>query len=479
MAQSFPTSWWDSKLLRRVEWLALAAAMLLVFRIAWLEDLDWVWGVLVCAVIVLVTSVRWPTGALIVLVAMSAMPVYFVELFRWKARPEHFASVIVFSAVCAFLFFSKQSLALRKAIPHHKLDYWVYGFIAINFVSSAVGSTAPASTLRWALQNSLAVLPYFLIRYLIRDLRALRKAYRILLTVGLAECVFGIFCYLSHYFFNTTFGVTAGQYFVDVAAPYGSMYEANLFGAYAAGTAVLFLAIYLAGQHRLLSSLGFLIAASATALSYSRSALGALVVVSVWVFWRQRNSEGGRRVKFIAATLAIVIVFSVAMSAVGGVLQERFKDLYYQGLTEETTISRVVVLQEALFEIPSHPILGTGTASFNLSFDWGRFIPQWASDKTWIGNAPLRILHDTGLVGLTIFFGFFFSVWRKTRLILKGIASPDSMVLGLVAGTLVYALCFQLTDGTILAFCWVHLGFLASAAILYKDAPAAAQGSRT
>ena len=68
---------------------------------------------------------------------------------------------VVSGAVCFWLYFKKPAVRL------HSLDYWIVAFVLINFVSSAVGSSAPGLTLRWALQNSLAVIPYFLVRLLI------------------------------------------------------------------------------------------------------------------------------------------------------------------------------------------------------------------------------------------------------------------------------------------------------------------------
>ncbi|MDP9339392.1 MAG: O-antigen ligase family protein [Acidobacteriota bacterium] len=474
MAEITSTRWWDSQLIGQLHIMAAIAVLPLLIRMAWQEDLTWLGGVVLGLAVCILTAVRWPYGALFVLVGMSAMPVYFIELFGWKARPEHFAAAIVLGAVCIRLFTRKLDLRVNK------LDYWVLGFILVNFVSSAVGSTAPASTLRWALQNSLAVIPYFLIRALVLDLETLRKAARILLGVGIAESAYGIICYVSHYAFGTTFGMSVGQYLVDVAAPYGSMYEPNLFGAYAGCGAILCLSRYLLGQSRFFSAIGFLIAAVATVLSYSRAALLALIFASIWVFWKARHStHSGGRSKVLTPALAFLFIFVVALYAAGGTLQKRFENLYYEGLTEETVLSRFLVIQEALMEIPGHVLLGNGTASFNLSFDWNRYIPAWASDKTWIGNAPVRILHDTGLVGLVIFGGFFVSVWLKTRRLTKGSAIPDSLVLGLVAGTLLFAMTFQLTDGTILAFFWVHLGYLASAAILCNDAGAVTEHALT
>ena len=342
--------------------------------------------------------------------------------------------------------------------------------IAVNFVSSAVGSPEPSSTLRWALQNSLAVIPYFLVRFLVRDLDILQKAFRILLAVGVAESLYGIFCTLSHYAFRTDFGMSVGQYLVDVAAPYGSMYEPNLFGAYTACCAIFFLVRLLSGQDRLASALGLAITRWGTVLSYSRAALLALVVVSIWAFWKTRHVRAVSQKSLLGPALIFGLVCALAITAAGGVLKERFTDLYYGGGSEtETALVRLLVIQDAWQEIPAHLFLGSGTASFNLTFDWNNYIPEFASEKTWIGNTPTRILHDTGLIGLTIFAGFFISVWRRTRPLLRRAGGPDTMLLGLIAGVLLYSVSFQFTDGTILAFSWVHLGFLASAAIFGRE----------
>jgi O-antigen ligase len=115
-------------------------------------------------------------------------------------------------------------------------------------------------------------------------------------------------------------------------------------------------------------------------------------------------------------------------------------------------------------------LLGTGTASFNLSFDWASFVPSWAGDTTWIGNTPIRILHDTGLVGVATLVGFFMSVWWKIRKALRNRGDAVPVLVALAAGCLLYGICFQSTDGSVLAFSWVQLGFLASAATLVEGA---------
>jgi hypothetical protein len=452
----------DSKVARRLDWLGGLVAIALFCRLALDEDLAWVGWLIVSIAVIFLTQARWPYGSILVLVGMSAMPRFFLEIFGWKARPEHFAAIIVSVAVALWLHFHQRPVRLSK------LDYWILAYVAINYVSSIVGSPQPSSTLKWALQNNLAVLPYFLIRLTVQDLETLRKAFQILLGVGVAESVYGILCYASNHAFGTKTGMEIGAYLVNVAAPFGSLYEPNLFGAYTACCAVLFLALYLAERQQRLSYLiGFLIASLAAVLSFSRVALFALVLVAGWVFWRTRRlwKHGGGRSKSGIFVLGFALIIFIFFS-VGAVLRERFSDLYYEGLTEQTTISRFIVILQALQEIPNHPLLGSGTASFNLSFDWANYIPEWSSDKTWIANAPLRILHDCGALGLTAVLGFLVSVSWKIRRAWGGRDSPVAMLLALVAGALLYGISFQATDGTILAFCWVHLGFLSSAASL-------------
>lgn len=459
MAETTSTTWWQSKLALRLEIISGVAAMAVVCRVAIEEDASWMPWLLAGAAVVVVSLARWPYGALLVLVAASAMPRFSVGLFGWNARPEHFAVAILTILTALWLLMN----GLRTRLD--KLDYWVLAYIAANYLSSMFTSSEPSATLRWALQNNLAVLSYFLIRFLVNDLETLRNAFRILLGIGIAETSYGLLCYASHYLFGTNEGMEVGQYLVDVAAPFGTMYEPNLFGAYAGCVAILFLALYLSqGLSRSGYLLGFAVASLATVSSYSRAALLALILASAWVLWKTRHFRSRNSTNLIAFATGLGLILAIAVMLAGNVLRERLSDLYYQGFTEGTMLPRVLVIQQAIQDVPNHPILGSGTASFNLSFDWAAYIPEWESDKTWIGNAPLRILHDTGIVGLTTMLGFLISVWLKIRRGLRELNSP--MLLALAAGAVLYGISFQSTDGTILAFFWVYLGFLASAAIL-------------
>jgi O-antigen ligase len=467
VSETLPNAWSDPTFARRIDIATCILALVLVVRVLLDEPASWFGWVATGTVVVFLTIIRWPYGALVVLISLSAMPVYSVEVAGWNARPEYFAALVVSLSVAVWL------LARRPSVRLHKLDYWIVAYVLINFVSSAVGSPQPSLTLRWALQNCLAVVAYFLIRLLVRDLNVFRKAFWILLSVGLAESVYGILCYTSNQIFDSTVGIQAAQYFSDVAAPYGSMYEPNLFGDYTGCCAVLFLAVYLFGGRRLYHLICFFIASLAAFFSLSRASMLALILVAAYLFWKDHRQggvqKGPRRMPILSFALACVLVAILAAGPLGDIMRERFANLYYEGLTEESTITRLIILQQAVQDIPGHWFLGTGTASFNLSFDWGKYVPAWSDQKVWIGNAPLRVLHDTGLIGLASFLGFFVAAWREGRHASKRLSRAHSMLVGLGAGVLLYGIAFQSTDGTILAFTWVHLGLFASAIILLSN----------
>jgi O-antigen ligase len=459
LPQTIPLSGFNSQFVRYLDFIAAIVAVCILGRLAWQEDLSWIAAVVVCALVIFLTTVRWPYGILTLLIGASVMPVYSVEFFGWNARPEHFA--VFFAVVAAGIWIVKN----KRPLKLNRLDYWILLFVFANFLGSSLGSSDPGSTLKWALQNCLAVLFYFLIRVLVRDAKILDHAFRIFLTVAVIESVYGIFCFLSHQVFGTTFGVSVGQYLSDVAAPFGSMYEPNLFGAYTASASVIFFALYLFAGHRLRDLVCFLITAIASFVSFSRASLIALLVAGAYLFWKShRHAEGNALRKLLTVGLVAALILGLFLSPLGDVVRERFTNLFYEGLTEETAIARVIIIQEALQEIPGHLLIGRGTASFNLTFDWAKYMPAWSGDKTWIGNAPLRVLHDTGLLGLASIVGFFAMVWLKIRRAVKTPSQKNSIVFALWAGMMIYAISFQSTDGTTLAFTWVQLGLLASAA---------------
>jgi O-antigen ligase len=108
--------------------------------------------------------------------------------------------------------------------------------------------------------------------------------------------------------------------------------------------------------------------------------------------------------------------------------------------------------------------MGGGTSSFQLAFDWQSLGEDW-EEQGWIGNTEMRVLHDTGIVGLAVFVAFLLLLYRQSRKVLKSESSPE--LVALLASAVVYCVSFQATEGTLLAFSWVHLGLIGCAISIF------------
>jgi len=396
-------------------------------------------------------------GAMIALVIGSAAPRLYVEIGGLKARPEH----VICGILCVSILFlrKKRSQPIRWIWP----DYLLMAYAVLNLFSSLFMSIEPRQTIKWALQQVLVILAYFFLRVLVKDRAALRKALMALLAVGAATVTYGIICFYSNLLFKTEFGMTIGQY-GDTPAPYGLQYEANLLGSYSGALAVMMLVIYLY-DHRRRFLVGFAVALSGMAISLSRGALGATFIglTAVAVFSLKKKLLTRQLLAGIAkATFCALLV---VLPAVAPQYIERFNTMDIgEPAVDPNTLTRIVQVTSAFDEITKHPFMGGGTSSFQLAFDWQSLGEDW-EEQGWIGNTEMRVLHDTGIIGLVIFAAFLVSLYRRSRKVLKLQSNPE--LVALLASALVYCVSFQATEGTLLAFSWVHLGLIGCAIAIF------------
>jgi hypothetical protein len=392
-------------------------------------------------------------GGIIALIIASTAPHLFVEIGGLKARPEHFICGIL--SISIFFLWKKRSQPVRWIWP----DYALLAYAGMNIFSSVFQSIEPSQTIKWALQQVLIILTYFFLRVLIQDRKDFRKAFMAMLVVGAVAAAYGIVCFYSNLLFGTEFGMTIGQY-GDLSAPYGVQYEANLLGSTSGALCVMMLVMYLY-DHRRRFLVGFGLALASMAISLSRGALGATLIglgaVAILSLRKRLLSRG------VLANVAKAVLCAsiVVLPAVVPQYAERFNTVDIgEPAMDPNTLTRVVQVSSAFEEILKHPMLGGGTSSFQLAFDWQSLGEDW-EDQGWIGNTEIRVLHDTGIVGLVIFIAFLMSLYRQSRKVLKVESNPE--LLALLAAALVYCISFQATEGTLLAFSWVHLGLIGCA----------------
>jgi hypothetical protein len=435
-------------------------------------DASGVTALLVAAAIAVPIAAFWlsysAAGAIIALIIASCAPRLFVEIGGLKARPEHFVCGIL--CISIFFLWKKRSRPVQWIWP----DYLLIAYAGMNLFSSLFMSIEPRQTIKWALQQVLILLTYFFLRVLIQDRKDLRKAFMAVLVVGAVAVVYGIICFYSNLLFRTEFGMTIGQY-GDTPAPYGLQYEANLLGSTSGALSVMMLVMYLYERRRRFL-VGFALAFAGMAISLSRGALGATVIGLGAVAIIGLRKGLLRRQVVMNVGKATLCALLVVLPAVVPQYTERFNTMDIgEPAVDPNTLTRIVQVSSAFEEVLKHPMLGGGTSSFQLAFDWQSLGEEW-EEQGWIGNTEMRVLHDTGIVGLVIFIGFLVSLFRRSKRVLK--LGPNPMLVALLASALVYCISFQATEGTLLAFPWVHLGLI-GCAIVVISASKVADGTET
>ena len=435
--------------------------------LVWIEDPGSPWLLLVlllAAFILLPASVsvlaNRPALALPVLMAAVVMPRLFVQIGGLKARPEHLACGLL---IMALPFWLRQP---REAVKWFRADYLLIAYLGAHLFSSLVMSISPGQTIKWALQQIIVVAAYFLVRVLVADKASFRRAFNILLVAGTMEAAYAILCFYSNLLFGTEFGMEIGQYGA-IPGTYGTQYEANLLGSYCGACCVMMLIMYLREKNQKYL-VGFAITFSAMAISLSRGALAGTLFALLVAIYRSRKQFDYRRVSRLAVA-ALCIAVTVA-PAVLGMWAERFSTISapteISDLAEDdSTRDRVLTLGLAVEGFADHPILGNGTSSFQLNFNGPDF--GLGDAAGWIGNSEARILYDTGVVGFGLLLAVLVSLGVGVKRVLK--QGTNFALEALVMAALVYCVSFQFTEGTLLAFPWVHLGLIASGVTIFLN----------
>lgn len=427
----------------------------------------YVFGVLALVASCFGVLVRWPYGAVLIILISSVIPRVSVQIGGWNARPEDFAVLLV---TVFFLF--RWAKNEKPRIVLAGADYFLAAYVLWNYVSSGLMSPEPQLTLRWALLNNLAILPYLLIRLLVTDERRLRWVFRTFMTVGVAECTYAVASFTSRHLFGTSFGVAVGQYAAGLDGVYGTQYEPNLLGSYSASVAVMLLGFYLLSNRRPALTLAWIIVAlSALVVSLSRAALLSFGIVSILLVFLAVRWGLVHRKKLLFVALGLALFVPPIAVTGGKQLAQRFVGLLEGGVEADVeTMGRFVTWTVAVEDIWQHPLAGNGTASFQLLAD-ARQLPI-LGDRPWVANSFVRILHDTGVVGLALFGLLVTAIGKQVRNRIAHGATGGKIIIVLAAGCLVYAIAFMSTDGTMLAFFWVHAGLLASACTVLRRDPA-------
>lgn len=393
------------------------------------------------------------------LLAAALMSRYYLEVGGLKARPEHI--IIGLLCVAALFYWKRRTTPVRWIVA----DWYLLGYIGMNIFSSLVMSVAPSQTLKWALQQTLVILAYFLLRIIAGEPQTFRRSVRILVAVGALEGAYAVVCFFSNLLFKTSFGVEVGQY-GDFPGTYGTLYEANFLGAFSAACLVMAMVMYFQERARKSYLVAVALTYAGMVIALSRAAIIACAVALVVLFFAGRKTRIIDRRGAKAVALTLVGASVLLASATVPLYIQRFSKVQVSDVSADAeTAIRVVSIGIAIDDIAQHPVLGNGTASFQLLVSNRELGLGDLEMGTWVGNVEIRMLHDTGLAGFAFFLGFLIYVALPAWKLLRNENHPELMALMLAA--LVYSMTFQATEGTLLAFAWAHLGLIACAVSIY------------
>lgn len=386
-------------------------------------------------------------GTLIVATVISR---FFLQVSTLRARPEHIAVGLL---CCMAPFVMK-----RRTTPvlWGRADLLLLVYIGLTLFSSSFTSPEPSQTFKWAIQQTLVIVPYFLLRILVTEETVFQRIFQWMLWIGVAQAAYAIVCFFSRLLFGTEFGMAPEQY-GTIPGTYGTQLEPNILGSYSSACLIMLLVAYFTRPNRkTLTGIG--ITYAAVAISLSRAAIAGCILAVLALLYCGRKLQFIRKRHLINVVVTVLAVTLVLAPILMSMYRERLSTLDTSDISEDTLSYRLISIVLAFEDIAENPVFGTGTSSFQLTFDWSKIDPD-AEEGGWIANSEIRILHDSGILGLGVFVSFILTLLVSCWKVLKREFHVE--LLALVIAGLVYCVSFQATEGTLLGFFWVHLGLIA------------------
>jgi O-antigen ligase len=453
----------------RFDWfdkIAAGAVLVLVLYVGRTENLIWVPFLVGGLVGTVVMLIRWPSSALLELMVAAAVPRWFGKIGTLNVKPEH----VVAAALCGILLV-RICTRSHKFERFEKADILLLGFLLTNYISSSLYSPDVPSTMRWALLQTVAATPYFLIRQLVRTKQQLAKVMTWYLWIGAGAAIYGILCFIGFVYFGTLAGITIFFYMGYIAGVHGTLWEPNIFGSYCACYGVMYLYYYLAridGRKHRWYLAGLVATLIGISLSLARQGWVCLIFVGGMILLFSLRRRRVQRKRLVLVVLGLSGALALAILAMSTEESDRLANQVDQ---DPTVMRRAGLVALAMDDIEEHPIVGLGSSSFQLLYIGEDDSYQGVGDA-WLGTLAFRILHDTGLLG-SVFLGWFvLNLARRVWRVQRQRTSKDLAVGALSAGAVVMLIAYQLTDASTLAFTWVHLGLLTTAIRLAEATPA-------
>jgi len=391
------------------------------------------------------------------LIASMAFNRYNLEIADWNAKTENVVLLVVMAG-WAWRVMSGRDRAQR--FPFAVL----FGlFLLTNVLSSVLNSADVYKSMRIVARMTLAVAVFYMISTYVSDRTRLAAALRVLLIVGGAASAFGVLVLVAWHLTGRDFGVQYSSITGAVSVK-GTLWEANIFGSFVAGIAVLSGSLLVSRvrtfQRELLLAV-FVLALMALIASLTRAAWVGFAAGSILALGFLRGVRP--HVVLCLAGFVAVALTLFFRADLGGVPQDvsaRFATLPTIR-ADINAVSRLKNADLAVAEWRSKPWLGWGADGFHINH------PEILSA---LPSPQLATLYDTGVVGLVLFVGLvgallFHSVRASAR---AGDERLGAMLGALSIAAVAQLFAFQATDAFWLGFIWVYFGLMMGAVRLLE-----------
>ncbi|HET7467775.1 MAG TPA: O-antigen ligase family protein [Candidatus Dormibacteraeota bacterium] len=390
---------------------------------------------------VFVRVLGWQVGLNVLLVVTCLIDRDTFAVGRLNIRPEQVAAGLALLGFVAPRLRSGRSLMIRPNRAEAALLAW----FAVALVSSIVESPNRSDSLKILGLLLVSSLALFLPRRLTGTRGDLDQVMSWTLLAFAFEGAYAYLAYMLHVVGPTiSMGLNPATAHLDA---YGTLWEPNVLGAFMGAGAVAW--IYLGPRYFQRSWIGTSVCLGAWAASFARAAWIAVVVVvllSVLPVARRhldlRTLAAGGVGGFVLV-LGILLVDAFGAYSQGGIGRSvgNAADL----------LGRLAQFGPALSDLKPSPLFGRGIDSYGQ-------LHTLAGSPEHLGNLPLFIAHDTGVLGVLALGAFVvfvvLGVWRHRS---------EPTVLGLGAACLVIAITNQATETLELMVTWVLIGLLLAA----------------
>jgi hypothetical protein len=397
--------------------------------------------------------------------AVAALNSFSVSIGGLNAKLDQLLIVII-----AGIFIAHR-LVVPRGIYVDRGGFLLLIFFVLSTLASALNAPEPGYSLVQTTNMFTVSLIYFILPNVLRSYEEMFTFIKVQFWVVLICVVISTFLFLFSYSTKIpVFGINLMQNEQEPFGVYFTMLEPNIFGSFMVPIFSMAFPFYMSNSKppgidfamvrkvMYLSIVGIFI-------SFTRGVwLGTLVTVLLYYVINSKN---------LAKTLYQIFGFFIGVIALiyiaGNVLDiwfVKYKLTNFFSGSGGTGLSRLNIWKQALdsWLQHGHLFLGSGTFSYASYFNVGAYDPR---QNAWIGNMVLAVLHDTGLIGLTVFLIFY------ADLALTGLQTArfkslaqfkmlNNVGAGLLMGLVSLFIAFFFTTGLTFSYPWILFGLIST-----------------